>query len=108
MEERCVAGLSVCKVSRQGLGLFSKPQRGESAENQAEAEPGLPSPVSSLTLKSVTFHVQRADKYREIMWGWRIREVWETKDWVREGFVKRITGWGCLTELNFITDASQP
>lgn len=68
----------------------------------------LPSPVSSLTLESVTFHVRRANKYRKIMWRWKIREVWRMKAWVSEGFVKRISGWDCLTELYFITDASQP
>lgn len=89
-----------------------KQQKGESIKKQREAEQelqeALPFLVLLLTLKSVTFYVQRANKYRKVIWSWKLREVWRRKDLVGEGFVKGTAGCNCLTELCFITDASQP
>lgn len=85
------------------MKVFKSNQRHSRGCNTAS-----PFPVSSLVLKSVIFHMQRANKYMKIIRRWKFREVWRRKDLMTEGFVKRITGWDCLTELHVITDASQP
>lgn len=81
------------------VGAFPKARRRSNREvkvfqnNQRQSkgcDAAFPVPASSLTLKSVTFHVRRANKYTKIIWRWKFREVWKRKDLVSEGFVKRI------------------